>query len=118
MSIDEFKTPFQIRINMGSSWKKLASTFPRDALTNTYYHYMNGGQDEPSIDARIVIGVMIIKHKLNLDNWETIEMTRENIPIPYFLGLEEYTYKDVFDKSLFTKLGFRLGTEKLDAIGI
>jgi hypothetical protein len=34
----------------------------------------------------------------------------------YFLGLEEYTYKDVFDRSLFTTLRYRLGADKFDAM--
>src|SRR4030042_405024 len=34
----------------------------------------------------------------------------------YFLGLEEYTYNDVFDRSLFTTLRYRLGVDKFDAM--
>jgi hypothetical protein len=34
----------------------------------------------------------------------------------YFLGLEEYTYEDVFDRSLFTALRYRLGADKFDAM--
>lgn len=67
----------------------------------------------PAIDARIVIGVMIIKHKQKLDDRETIETIRENMYMQYFLGLMEYTYQDVFDRSLFTTLRYRLGADKV-----
>jgi len=59
---------------------------------------------------------MIVKHKLKLDDREAIETIRENMYIQYFLGLEEYTYKDVFDRSLFTTLRYRLGADEFDAM--
>lgn len=112
MSIDEFKTPFLIRMNKGSSWKKLGSTLLWDALANSCCLYMSKGKGE----ARIVIGVMIIKHKMKLDDREAIETIHENIYKQYFLGLKKYTYKDVFDASQFITLRFRLGTEKIGAM--
>jgi hypothetical protein len=69
-----------------------------------------------AIDARIVIGAMIIKHKLKLDDREVIESIRENMYMQIFLGLREYTYNDVFDRSLFTTLRYRLGVDKFDAM--
>lgn len=77
---------------------------------------MSSDHGAPAIDARIVIGAMIIKHKLKLDDRETIETIRENMYMQYFLGLEEYTYEDVFDRSLFTALRYRLGADKFDAM--
>jgi hypothetical protein len=34
----------------------------------------------------------------------------------YFLGLREYTYEDVFERSLFTTLHYRLGADKFDTM--
>jgi len=59
---------------------------------------------------------LIVKHKLSLDDRETIETIRENLYIQFFLGLSEYTYKDIFDRSLFTTLRYRMGMEKFDAM--
>lgn len=80
---------------------------PWDAMARIYYRSMSSDMGAPSIDARIVIGAMIIKHKLKLDDRETIETIRENMYIQYFLGLSEYKYEDVFDRSLFTMLPVR-----------
>jgi len=77
---------------------------------------MSSDMGAPAIDARIVIGAMIIKHKMKLDDRETIETIRENMYMQYFLGLSEYTYEDVFDRSLFTTLRYRLGADKFDAM--
>jgi hypothetical protein len=87
-----------------------------DELCGIYYRNLTPGIGAPAKDARMVIGALIIKHTLGLDDRETIETIRENMYIQYFLGLCEYTYKDVFDRSLFTTLRYRLGEEKFDQI--
>ncbi|HCI55161.1 MAG: IS5 family transposase [Bacteroidales bacterium] len=89
---------------------------PWDALASIYYCSMSSDMGAPAIDARVVIGAMIIKHKLKLDDRETIETIRENMYMQYFLGLKEYTYEDIFDRSLFTTLRYRLGADKFDAM--
>ena len=104
LSIEEFKTPFQIKLDKDNRWVKLGNSLPWDRLAGIYYQSMSSDLGAPAIDARIVIGAMIVKHKLRLDDREAIETIRENMYIQYFLGLEEYTYKDVFDRSLF-KIG-------------
>ena len=116
MTIEEFKTPFEIRLNKENRWVKLGESMPWDALARIYYRSMSSDMGAPAIDARIVIGAMIIKHKLKLDDRETIEAIRENMYMQYFLGLSEYKYEDVFDRSLFTTLRYRLGADKFDAM--
>jgi hypothetical protein len=39
----------------------------------------------------LIIGALIVKHKLNLSDRETILAIQENPYIQYFLGLEEFT---------------------------
>jgi len=116
LTIEEFKTPFQINLDKGNRWVILGDSLPWDAMASIYYRSMSSDMGAPTIDARIVIGAMIIKHKLKLDDREAIETIRENMYIQYFLGLKEYTYEDVFDRSLFTTLRYRLGADKFDAM--
>ena len=104
MMIDSFKTPFQTNIDKENRWVKLAGLLPWDAMATIYYRAMSSDMGAPAIDARIVIGAMIIKHKLKLDDRETIETIRENPYMQYFLGLSQYTNEPVFDRSLFTTL--------------
>ena len=116
MTIEEFKTPFEIRLNKENRWVKLGESMPWDALAKIYYRSMSSDMGAPAIDARIVIGAMIIKHKLKLDDREAVEAIRENMFMQYFLGLSEYKYEYVFDRSLFTTLRYRLGADKFDAM--
>jgi hypothetical protein len=116
LTIEEFKTPFEINLDKNNRWVKLAQIIPWDDLARIYYRNMSADMGAPGIDARIVIGAMIIKHKLGLDDREAIETIRENPYIQFFLGLSQYTYEDVFDRSLFTTLRYRLGVEEFDAM--
>jgi IS5 family transposase len=116
MSIEEFKAPFEIRLDKNNRWVKLGESIPWDALARIYYRSMSSDMGAPAIDARIVIGAMIIKHKLKLDDRETMETIRENMYMQYFLGLKAYVNEYVFDRSLFTTLRYRLGADKFDAM--
>ena len=75
---------------------------------------MSTDKGAPSINARIVIGAMVIKHKLKLDDREVVETIRENMYLQYFLGLSSYTAEPLFDQSLFTAFRYRLGQDKFD----
>jgi hypothetical protein len=91
-----------MNLQKNNRWIILADKLPWDELANIYYRSLSPGMGAPTKDARLVIGALIIKHTLGLDDRETIESVRENMYIRYFLGLCEYTYYDVFDRSLFT----------------
>jgi hypothetical protein len=106
-----FSTPFEMNLNPNNRWVKLSKSIPWDELASIYYQSMNSRKGAPSIDARIVIGALIIKHMLRLDDRGTIEMISENVYMQYFLGLSAYTDKPVFDPSLFVAIRKRLGLE-------
>ncbi len=118
MTIEEFKTPFEIKLDKENRWAKLSEMIPWDELADIYYQSLSKNLGPPAIDARIVIGALIVKHKLALDDRETIETIRENPYIQFFLGLNEYTTEDIFDRSLFTTLRYRMGLEKFDAMTV
>ena len=67
-----------------------------------------------TVDLRIVIAAIIIKHKLELDDHGTILMIKENIYLQYFCGLKSFTTKEVFVPSLFVDIRKRLGGEEFD----
>jgi len=76
LSIEEFQPPFQAHLDKENRWVKLGLLIPWDGLAGIYYQSMSADQGAPSIDARIVIGAMIIKHKLKLDDREVVETIR------------------------------------------
>ena len=54
--------------------------------------------------ARMILGAMLIKHKLSLSDIEAIELIRENPYMQYMCGLSEFTDKPIFDLSLFVTI--------------
>jgi len=105
-----------MNLQRDNRWVILSEKLPWDEMAKIYYNSLHPGKGAPAKDARLVIGALIVKHMLGLDDRETIETIRENMYIQYFLGLCEYTYKDVFDRSLFTTLRYRIGEEAFDAM--
>ncbi|MCH7411694.1 transposase [Belliella sp. DSM 111904] len=58
-----------------------------------------------------MIGAVIIKHILNLDDRETVTQITENMYLQYFLGYSSYTKEAPFDPSLFVDIRKRLSEE-------
>ena len=64
-----------------------------------------------TIDARIVLGALIIKHHEDLSDEGTIESIKENLYMQYFLGLSSFKRDAVFVPSLFVEIRKRLGLD-------
>lgn len=62
----------------------------------------------------MVVGALIVKHKMNLSDEETILTIQENPYMQYMLGLGEYTETPVFDPSLFVTIRKRLRISDLN----
>jgi IS5 family transposase len=118
LSIEEFKTPFQISLVSTNRWIKLSQLIPWDRFVSVYIRKMNIEFGRKAIDPRIVIGALIIKHKLKLSDEETILTIQENPYMQYFLGLNEYTPDPVFDPSLFVEIRKRMGKKEFDNLNV
>lgn len=55
-------------------------------------------------EARLVIGAVIIKHKLCLSDVETVQQIQENPYLQYFVGLPGYQLTEPFAPSLFVAM--------------
>jgi len=49
MSIEEFKTPFQVKLDKENRGVKLGNSLPWDRLAGIYYHSMSSDQGKPPI---------------------------------------------------------------------
>ena len=93
-------------------WIKLGDSLPWDKIEQIYNSRLNnkygGAGNKP---ARIIIGALLIKHKMNLSDRETIQAISENPYMQYMLGLSEFSSRPVFDPSLFVTIRKRLGED-------
>lgn len=116
LKLELFESPFERGLDPENRWVKLASILPWDALASIYYRCMSAEHGAPGKDARIVIGAVILKHKMKLSDREVIEQIRENCYLQYFLGLERFTNDPIFDPSLFPTIRRRLGVAQFEAM--
>ena len=108
--IEEFGGLYQMKLNPSNRWIQLASHFPWDRCVEIYTrHFPKAGRT--AINPRIVIGSLIVKHKLGLSNEETVLMIEENPYIQYFLGLDEFAPSPLFSASLFVEWRKKLGND-------
>ena len=63
LTFDEFETPFETGLNENNRWVLLAKQPPWDGLVATYTKSLRSDFGRTSVDDRVVMGVMIIKHK-------------------------------------------------------
>ena len=114
ISIEEFKTPFARGLDKNNRWVRLAQKIPWDEFARIYGKALCKGFGRPSVNARVVIGAMIIKHKKCLPDEATIEEIQENAYLQYFLGYEEFRHDQAFDPSLFVTIRKRIGQEAFE----
>lgn len=86
----------------------LSKQIPWDDLVNMYN---KRNPPKATLNPRVLIGAVIIKHTLNLDDRETIAKITENMYLKYFLGYGSYNKQPPFDASLFVDIRKRLGQE-------
>lgn len=115
MRLKDFIHPFGCDLNPENRWVKLAEVVPWDDLALAYNTRMSTGQGRPAKPARLVIGALIIKHKLNLSDEETVQQIQETHYLQYFCGFGEYVDAPPFVPSLFVEIRKRMGVEVFDA---
>ena len=114
LPLAEFDWPFQTALDENNRWVKLSQCIPWDALAEGYYQGLNASQGRPTKEARLVIGAVIIKHKLCLSDRETVAQIQENPYLQYFVGLPGYQMAQPFAPSLLVEIRKRMGPSVFD----
>jgi transposase, IS5 family len=115
LTIAEFDWPFETALDKNNRWVKLSQCIPWDELAESYYQGLSSERGRPAKDARLVIGAVIIKHKLCLSDVETVQQIQENPYLQFFVGLPGYQQAEPFAPSLFVDIRKRMGIEVFDA---
>ena len=114
LRIIDFKTPFEQSLSPDNRWVILASVLPWDELAGVYHRQMSSDMGRVTIDTRVVIGAMIVKHILKLDDREVVHTLQENIYLQYFVGFSSFQTKVAFDPSLLVTFRKRMGPIEFD----
>ncbi len=114
LTLEGFEHPFERDLDKNNRWVKLAEALPWDSLANVYARKLRSDSGRFSVDVRMVIGALIVKHKLCLSDRETVELISEHIYLQYFCGLKCFATKKPFDASLFVDIRKRMGAASFD----
>lgn len=114
LSFTGFETPFYNGLDPGNRWVTLSSVIPWDELVNLFNKRNPASSTgRPALNPRVLIGAVIIKHMLTIDDRETVAQITENMYLQYFLGYSSYIKRPPFDASLFVEIRKRMGNELL-----
>jgi transposase, IS5 family len=116
LSFEEFKTPFEKGLDESNRWIILADNLPWEKLATIYTQSLNKKMGRPAKSTKMVVGAMIIKHKMSLSDEETTRTIQENPYHQFFLGYQEFSHDGPFDPSLFVTIRKRLGQKEFDAM--
>ena len=112
-----FESPFSNVLSPTNRWVILARKIPWDLLVSTYNRQLeNRFTGADSINPRVAIGALIIKHICDLSDRETILQMQENMYMQYFIGYSSFSNEAPFDASLFVDLRKRLSIEHINEI--
>lgn len=116
MTFDEMKGSLE-RLPKRNRWVQMGDTLPWTEYEKVYNKRLKndtaGASNRPG---RMVIAALIIKHKLNLSDDETILAIQENPYMQYMCGLTEYTDRPIFDPSLFVTIRRRITIDDINAL--
>ena len=117
LTLAGFESPFSNQLLSSNRWIKLAHRIPWDALVSTYNRQLgNKFTGAGSINPRVAIGALIIKHLCNISDRETILQIQENMYMQYFIGYSSFSNEVPFDASLFVDIRKRLTLEHINEI--
>lgn len=117
LSLSGFETPFTKELDPANRWIIMSKLLDWDKLVGHYTKKLkNQKTGASSINPRVVIGSLIIKHHCKLSDEETVMQIQENMYMQYFLGFSSFNNERPFDSSLFVEFRKRLNLEDVQAI--
>ena len=115
--IEGFENPFDQKLDANNRWIVLSKVIPWDMLASLYRKQMyNHNTGAEGINARLILGSVIIKHMLVISDREVIEQIKENMYLQYFVGYSSFTHEAPFDASLFVQIRKRLNKDVMNQI--
>ncbi len=118
LKFEKFYMPFGGKLRSDNRWVILSKQIPWTQIEQEYSanfsESSNAGCSPKS--ARIALGALIIKERLDLTDRETVLQISENPYLQYFLGFSEYKDEPLFDDSLMTHFRKRFDKDTLAKI--
>jgi hypothetical protein len=102
--------PFGGKLDPDNRWLRIAEMIPWDEL-ETEYAKAFSDLGRPGTDARLLIGLMLLKHMTDESDREIVAAVLENPYMQAFCGLEQFATREVLEPSTLSKMRDRLGAD-------
>ena len=116
LTFENFYLPFGGHLRDDNRWVILADQIPWDQIEDAYGELFCDDNGCPAKSARMALGALLIKERLDVSDRETVEQIKENPYLQYFLGLMEYQDDPPFDHSMMTHFRKRFDKDILSDI--
>lgn len=100
--------PFGGKLDYDNRWLKIARLIPWEEIECKYRGYFSA-IGRPSLDCRLVIGVLFLKHMTGFSDEDIIQLVHENPYMQAFCGLEHFATEPLMNSSSLSKIRKRLG---------
>ncbi len=113
-SCDNFE--LEGRLAEDNRWVLMAKLIPWSEFESEYASLFSEEMGAPAKTFRMALGSLIIKEKLGTSDTETVEQSKENPYLQYFIGLSSYSNETPFDPSMLSLFRQRIGMELVNKI--
>jgi hypothetical protein len=112
----DFELPFEGRLSTDNRWVKMAQLIPWSEFESDYAENFPREMGAPAKSFRTALGALIIKEKLGISDIETVEQSRENPYLQYFIGKSSYSNEPPFDSSLLVHFRQRISANLIKKV--
>lgn len=102
--------PFDGKLDPDNRWLKIKALIPWESLESRYQGYFSD-RGRPSLDGRLVIGILLLKHMTASSDEAIVELVNENPYMQSFCWLERFSTEPLLDSSSLSKIRRRLGSK-------
>ena len=103
--------PFGGKLNENNRWLKIAELIPWEQLENNYSQLFSH-TGRPGCDARLVIGLLLLKHMTGTSDREIVQLVCENPYMQAFCGFDNFDVGKHVNPSTLTNVRKRLGDKR------
>jgi IS5 family transposase len=116
LSPSDFELPSCGRLSPDNRWVKMAELIPWSEFEAEYAENFPTEMAAPAKSFRMALGALIIKEKLGISVRETVEQSRENPYLQYFIGQSSYSNELPFDPSLLVHFRQRISPNLINKV--
>ena len=103
--------PFGGKLDEKNRWLRIAGLIPWNKLESSYSQYFSH-TGRPAHDARLVIGLLLLKHLTGNSDRGIVQLVCENPYMQAFCGLDNFNSGKLIDPSTLTYVRKRLGSKR------